>query len=369
MLNLKIFQKQYKMGKTFFYILFIIVNTSFVFAQIKKPQEPKAPFNYFSEDIVFKNEIDNISLSGTYTYPKTGKNFPAVILISGSGPQDRDSEMLGHKPFLIIADHLTNNGIAVLRVDDRGTGESEGIYNNTGLNGFVNDTKSALDYLRSRDDTNSKKIGLIGHSLGGVIAPIIASNTDVVTFIVMLAGSGIRGDQLMLLQKEQLERKMFVPEPAITIGQNNMRGVYDIILTSTSDKEKLQTDLKEKLNTIFGTMLPENQIDLLSQQLSFPWLTDFIKFDPKESLSKTKCPVLALNGSNDLQVPAKENLQAIKKILTKSGNDNFKTMEIENLNHLFQESETGLPAEYVTIEQTFSPKVLEIMTTWIKSKT
>ncbi len=357
------------MKKRIFYILFIIINTLNAFAQTERPQEPKAPFNYISHDIVFKNEVDNISLSGTYTYPKDTKDFPTVILISGSGAQDRNSEILGHKPFLVIADYLTNNGIAVLRVDDRETGNSEGIYNETGLNGFLNDTKSALKYLKSRDEINSKKVGLIGHSLGGVIAPMIASDTKDISFIIMLAGSGIRGDKLMLLQKEQLERKMLVPEPAITIGQNNMRGVYDIILAHTNDKEKLQIDLREYLNTIFGTMLPENQINLLSEQLSFPWLTDFIKFDPQESLSKTKCAVLALNGGNDLQVPAKENLQAIEKILTESGNNNFKTMEIEGLNHLFQESETGLPTEYVTIEQTFSPKVLEIMINWIKNKT
>jgi alpha/beta superfamily hydrolase len=298
-----------------------------------------------------------------------GSDFPAVILISGSGPQDRNSELLNHKPFLVIADYLTKRGIAVLRVDDRGTGEAEGEYNETGLNGFVNDTESAFEFLKTRKEINHSKIGLIGHSLGGIIAPIIASENTDVSFIVILAGSGIRGDKLMLLQKEKIERKMGVPETGITQGQNNMKGAYDIILKSNDNKTELQTELKNYFTKVFGAMLPESQIQTISEQMSIPWLTDFIKFDPQTSLSETKCPVLALNGSNDLQVPPKENLEIIEKILKENGNEDVETKQLENLNHLFQESETGLPNEYATIEQTFSPKVLEIITEWIKQRT
>lgn len=353
--------------------LFLITLTTFSFtlyAQVNRPQEPKAPFKYTAENVKFKNNFtDSITLAGTLTYPKEGTNFPAVILISGSGPQDRNSEIMNHKPFLVIADYLTKNGIVVLRLDDRGTGESEGNYNETGLNGFVNDTKSALEFLKSRKEVNHTKIGLIGHSMGGVIAPIVASENPDISFIVLLAGSGIRGDQLMLLQKEKIERKMGVPELGIIQGQNNMKGAYDIIIKSDNNKAQLQAELKDYFTGKFGEMLAENQIQSISEQLSFPWLTDLIKFDPQTSLSKTNCPVLALNGANDLQVPAKENLENIERILKESGNKDVEVIEFENLNHLFQESETGLPNEYATIEQTFSPKVLETMTRWIKKQT
>jgi len=351
------------------YFIITTITTFNLYSQNNRPQEPKEPFNYASENVVFKNNLDSISLAGTITYPKKGSNFPAVILISGSGPQDRNSELLNHKPFLIIADYLTKRGIAVLRVDDRGTNETEGNYNQTGLNGFVNDTKSAFEFLKTRKEINHSKIGLIGHSLGGVIAPIIASENTDVSFIVILAGSGIRGDKLMLLQKEKIELKMGFPEEGIAEGLNNMKGAYDIILKSNNNKIQLQTELKNYFTKIFGAMLPESQIQTISEQMSIPWLTDFIKFDPKIALSKTKCPVLALNGSNDLQVPPKENLETIEKTLKENGNEDVETKELENLNHLFQESETGLPNEYATIEQTFSPKVLEIMFKWIKQRT
>ncbi len=334
----------------------------------QRPQEPKGPYNYNSENIVFKNNTDNIILAGTFTYPKKGSNFPTVILISGSGPQDRNSEILNHKPFLVIADYLTTNGIAVLRVDDRGTGESEGNYNETGLEGFVRDTESALSYLKSRKEVNKANIGLIGHSLGGVIAPIVASESKDISYIVLLAGPGMRGDKLMLLQKEKIERKMGISEFEIALAQKNFKGAYDVIIDSKGNEKELQIDLKNYFTKIFGAMLPESSITTLASQLSMPWLSDFIKFDPISSLSKTKCSVLALNGSNDLQVPALENLAAISKILKENGNTDFKTIEMEGLNHLFQQSETGLTNEYATIEQTFSPEVLILMTEWIKKR-
>ena len=355
-------------AKHLFFIISTIISFTF-YAQNNRPQEPKEPFEYNIENVNFKNDLDGISLAGTLTYSEKGSNFPAVILISGSGPQDRNSEIMNHKPFLVIADYLTKRGIAVLRVDDRGTGESEGNHNETGLNGFVNDTKSAFEFLKTHNKINPSKIGLIGHSLGGVIAPIVASENSDISFIVLLAGSGIRGDKLMLLQKEKIERKMGVPEVGIIQGQNNMKGAYDIILKSDNNRAKLETELKNYFTLIFGTMLPENQIQTLSEQLSIPWLADFIKFDPETSLSKTKCSVLAINGSNDLQVPPNENLENIEKILKENGNKDVETIQFEKLNHLFQESETGLPNEYATIEQTFSPRVLDEMAKWIKNRT
>ncbi|HTN45482.1 MAG TPA: alpha/beta fold hydrolase [Flavipsychrobacter sp.] len=343
----------------------VLLNTFFI-TYAQKPQEPKDISSYHSEEISFENKTDNIKLTGTFTYPKNKRNAPAVILISGSGPQDRNSELLGHKPFLIISDDLTKKGIAVLRVDDRGTGTSEGIYNQTGLDGFVRDTKSAIDYLKSRKEVNTAKIGLIGHSLGGVIAPVIAAESKDVAFMVLLAGSGIRGDKLMLLQKEIIERKMGLDSQSIAVGQKNIGGAYEIILKSdATPTEKLATDLETYFSETFGSALPPNQIKNLSKQLSVPWLADFIRYDPAKKLSLVKCPVLALNGSNDTQVPAKQNLDAIAVNIEKSGNKNVTVMELPALNHLFQESETGMPQEYAKIQQTFSPKALTVIADWI----
>ncbi|SMG48245.1 hypothetical protein SAMN05661096_03442 [Marivirga sericea] len=351
------------------YILATFVLSFQVNAQAIRQQEPKAPYSYEVEEVVFQNTIDGISLAGTLTYPQKGSDFPAVILISGSGPQDRNSELMNHKPFLVIADHLTKMGIAVLRVDDRGAGESEGDYNKSAMSHFVKDTKSALDFLKTYKKIQSNQIGLIGHSLGGNIAPIVASEREDIAFIVLLAGSGIRGDQLMLLQKAMIERKMGVPEVSVAQAQTNMKGAYDIILNSDGKKEELQKQLNEYFTTKFAGMIPEQQVKTIAEQMSWPWFVDFIKFDPAPVLQKVDCPVLAINGSNDVQVPAEENLQAIEKALIAGGNEDIQTQVLEKLNHLFQESETGLPNEYATIQQTFSPVALEIITDWIEERT
>ena len=353
------------MKKSILFILLTTIVFAGLYCQNNRPQEPQGPYDYNSEDVSIENKRDSILLAGTFTYPKSGSDFPSVILISGSGPQDRNSEILNHKPFLVIADYLTKNGIAVLRVDDRGAGESQGDHNKGGLNGFVNDAKSAINFLRSRKEVEKSKIGLLGHSLGGIVAPIVASESDMIAFIVLLAAPGIRGDSLMLLQKEKIERKMDVPEIGIAMGQNNIKGAYDIILQSEINNKNLDLELKEYFTTVFGAMLPENQIEAIANQLSMAWFVDLIRYDPRMALSKISCPVLALNGTYDLQVPSKENLEAISGILEENGNDKYEIHELEKLNHLFQECESGLPQEYGEIEQTFSPTALDIIGAWI----
>lgn len=349
-------------------MLFLILGST-LYSQISRPQEPQAPFNYSSEDVVFLNKADSISLAGTFTYPNKGENFPAVILISGSGPQDRNSEILNHKPFLVIADHLTSNGIAVLRVDDRGTGISQGDFTTSGIPEFVNDCKSTLAFLQTRKEVDSSKIGLIGHSLGGSIAQIVAADSDLVSFVVFLAAPGIRGDSLMLMQKELMERKMSFPEGTIEVGRKNMKGAYDIILQTKDNDIDLEKDLKEYFSNIMGGLMTDKHVRLSVKQLTNSTIFGLVRYDPGVALSKVKCPVLAINGTKDLQVTSKENLSGIKRILTVNNNDDVEIHEMENLNHLFQECETGLPQEYEKIEQTFSPKVLTIMCDWIIKKT
>ncbi len=342
-----------------------VVIFAHTYAQDKKPQEPIPPFTYLSEEVTFQNVMDSVMLAGTLTMPKEGSDFPVVVLISGSGPQDRNSELLGHKPFLVMADFLTKNGIAVLRVDDRGTNLSEGVYNETGVDGFVRDTEYAVEYLKTRKEISSSQMGLIGHSLGGLIAPMIANTSDDIDFIIMLAGPGMRGDKLMLLQKEKVERSMGINDEAIAIGQKNIGGAYEIIINSEAPQDSLAVELKSYFKTAFDGALPEAQLQLIAEQLSIPWLTDLIRHDPAEIFKNIKCPVLALNGEMDLQVPPKENLSAIESGIKANRNENVTIMELPGLNHLFQESETGMPTEYGTLEQTFSEEVLKIMSDWI----
>jgi len=344
---------------------------------IKRPQEPIKPYPYYSEDVVFKNTKANISLSGTLTLPKKDGIFPVVILITGSGPQNRDEELLGHKPFLIISDYLTQNGIAVLRYDDRGVGQSTGDFKSATSADFATDVESAIAYLKTRKEINKKKIGLVGHSEGGLIAPIVASKSKDVRFIVLLAGTGIQGDKLLLLQQELIAKANGVLETDINESIQTNSKLFEMVIKS-NDNSKLKADLTAKLNELIENepnaeipngMKKEEFVSMQVNQISSPWMVFFMKFNPGTTLEQVTCPVLAVNGEKDLQVPSKENLSAIKNALTKGGNLNVTTKEFPNLNHLFQECETGSPNEYATIEQTFSPIVLEEITKWIKTQT
>jgi len=345
---------------------------------VRRPQEPIKPYPYYSEDVVFKNKKAKISLAGTLTLPKKDGVFPAVILITGSGPQNRDEELLGHKPFLIISDYLTRNGIAVLRYDDRGVGQSTGDFKAATSADLATDVKSAVAYLKKRKEINKKKIGLIGHSEGGLIAPIVASKSKRVSFIVLLAGTGMRGDELLLLREELILRADSDSEEDLKESIQTSSELFELVANSNGDNSKLKMDLTDKLNEAFanepdaeipGGMKKEEYVSLYVNQLASPWMSYFMKFNPVPSLERVRCPVLALNGAKDVQVPSKENLSAIKNALTRGGNLNVTTKEYSNLNHLFQDCETGMPDEYSTIEQTFSSIVLDDITTWIKTQT
>ena len=340
----------------------------------KRPQEPKKPYSYYSEDITFENANANISMAGTLTLPSKVGIFPAVILISGSGPQNRDEELLGHKPFLVISDYLTRNGIAVLRFDDRGVGQSKGVFKTATSADNASDVEAAVTYLKSRKEI--KQIGLMGHSEGGLIAPMVAANNEDIAFIVMLAGTGIRGDKLLLMQEELISRANGTPEKDIQTTKKINSKAFEIIVKSENDeqlKSEMTKYLMQSLKENPGVDKPkdikdEDFVAMQIKQISTPWMKFFMKYDPANNLALVKCPVLAINGEKDLQVPAQENLSAIENILKKSGNKDVTTKIYANLNHLFQEAKTGSPAEYQTIEQTFSPVVMEDFTKWIKNR-
>ena len=332
---------------------------------VVRPQEPIKPYPYYSEEVKFENKKDKIKLAGTLTLPEKNGKFPAVILITGSGPQNRDEELLDHKPFLVLSDFLTKNGIAVLRFDDRGTAKSTGDFKNATTFDFATDVEYAIEYLQKRKEINKDKIGLIGHSEGGIIAPIIASENKDIDFIVLMAGSTLRGDKLLLLQKYKIETQMGINKQVVESNQQIFAGAYEIILNENIEKEVLYDTLSHYFISKYGKALPENQKDALINQLTSTWMINFIRLDPVVYLEKVSCPILAINGNKDLQVPSKENLEVIENIFRKSENTKVKIKELEGLNHLFQECETGATSEYATIEQTISPIALKEILNWI----
>ena len=339
---------------------------------VNRPQEPEPPFPYATEDVTFKNSEFNIMLAGTLTMPRGDGPFPAAILITGSGPQNRDEELLGHKPFWIIADYLTRNGIAVLRYDDRGTGKSQGSNIVSTSADIATDAQAAFDFLKTNSKIRSRSIGLIGHSEGGLIAPIVASKNKKVGFIVSLAGPGVTGEDIILRQSEDISRAMGIPEEQIKDNFSTNKKLYSII-KGEPDYQKAE----EKILTLYKSILEEknssqeeinktiNQLKMTFGAGSYAWFRYYIMTDPSIFWKKVKCPVLALNGEKDLQVAAEVNLPAIRNTLRSGGNRNVRTVSLTELNHLFQHSKTGLPSEYGEIEETFSPEALKIMTDWI----
>jgi pimeloyl-ACP methyl ester carboxylesterase len=346
-------------------------------AVLKRPQEPQKPYSYYSEDVRFENTKDTVALYGTLTLPNKDGQFPAVVLISGSGPHNRDEELMGHKPFLVLSDYLTKNGIAVLRYDDRGTAKSKGIFSKGTSFDFSNDAEAAFNYLLTRKEIIPNKIGLMGHSEGGLIAPMIAARNNKVAFVVMLAGTGMSGDQIMLLQQELIARADGAKESDIEKTKSVNKAVFDIIRKNENPNNlnsELTSYLKnelEKDTTLEKAlgMSGDDNIKSTIKQITSPWFLYFLKYDPLPALIQVTCPVLAINGEKDLQVPPKENLAAIKKALKKGGNKNFVTKELPGLNHLFQECKTGSPEEYGEIEQTFSPAALSEILNWINIQT
>ncbi|MFP5041184.1 alpha/beta hydrolase family protein [Parasediminibacterium sp. JCM 36343] len=339
---------------------------------VKRPQEPAKPYPYYSEDVVFPNPSANITLAGTLTLPSKEGNYPVVVLITGSGPQNRDEELMGHKPFLIIADYLTKNGIAVLRYDDRGTAKSTGDFKKATSQDFATDVEAAIAFLKTRKEINQQKIGLMGHSEGGLIAPMVAASTKGIGFIVLLAGPGLRGDKLLLLQEAAIAKASGETPKQIAEQQAINAGAFDIVVKAT-DTLRMKTGVESYLlqatkDTPAG-IKKKDYVKTLVDQITTPWMRYFIQYDPALALAKVKCPVLAVDGEKDLQVLPKENIAAINKALAKGGNKTVTTKIFPGLNHLFQECTTGLVGEYGTIEQTFSPVVLEYVTKWIKEKT
>ena len=296
---------------------------------LKRPQEPKPPFPYRVEEVKFDHKEANVTLAGTMTFPegyKEGQKVPVVLMVTGSGPQNRDEELMGHKPFLVLADRLARHGIASLRYDDRGTGLSTGDFSSATTAALATDALAGIKYLRGLKKFSC--IGILGHSEGGSIAYMLGAggNAD---FIVSLAGPACKVDTLMMLQLNKLSR---------------LQGAKENVVHSVAEARQL----------------------LLSKDSS-PWMKAFLNMDFSTFLPLVKCPVMALGGSNDLNVPAEFNMQSLKNGLPHNSKNVIKIYP--GLNHLFQHSSTGNPLDYVNIEETMAEEVLNDMCMWINKVT
>ena len=353
----------------------------------KRPQTPRPPFPYHSEDVVYTNSDQTIQFGGTLTYPKTDSLkelaghhlYPAVILITGSGQQDRDESIYGHKPFAVIADYLTKQGYVVLRVDDRGIGKTTGIFSEGTSMDFAKDVEAGLNFLEKQPMVNKNKIGLIGHSEGGLIAPIVADERKEIKFIILLAGPGIPIIDLMQQQMEAISKSNGETSAKARANGQLMRIVWD----ESAKNEDSATTIKhirakiqswsKTLDTATLATFKSQDTTVINQQiiaamtaLNSKWYKYFISFNPQPYLEKLDCKVLALNGSKDVQVIASTNLKGIKQSLQKSKSPEYEVIEIPGLNHLFQSCKTCNPAEYINLEESFSPVALEMMGNWLK---
>ena len=339
------------------------------------PQEPKKPYPYLAEEVRFVNPTDGDTLAGTLTMPTTPGPHRAVVMITGSGPQSRDEPVMNHRPFLVWADALTRLGIAVLRYDDRGVGASTGNFNEARTADLARDVEAAVDYLRSRKEIDNQRIGLIGHSEGGMIAPIVAvSRPKDVSFIVLLAAPGLRGDSILVMQNEIISRRSHTPDSIREATAQLNRSLFALLVPPTTDEEALRQSLAEVLRGAFfdgplAPPMPHEQVELAINQememLTAPWMRDFLRYDPAPMLSRVQCPVLAVQGSEDVQVPAAANLPIVEKALTLHGNKEVTVKEFPGLNHMLQHCQTCLPDEYGEIRETVSPEVLQFVGEWI----
>lgn len=340
-------------------------------------QDPVKPYPYVEEEVAYENKAAGVNLSGTLTLPRSEGQFPAVILITGSGSQNRDEEIFGHRPFLVLSDYLTRQGIAVLRVDDRGVGGSTGNPLEATTEDFAGDVLAGIEYLKSRKEIDPTRIGLIGHSEGGIIAPMVAVQSPDVAFIVMMAGTGLTGEEIIYLQNDLISRAEGAGNETIARNEALNKRIFSIVKqeqNNTVAYEEIHEFLKAEMANMSEeekklSGYSETNLDAKIEEILSPWMRFFLTYDPRPTLMKVKCPVLAINGEKDLQVPPEENLRAIEDALKAGGNKNYTVKEMPGLNHLFQTAQTGSPTEYAKIEETISPAALEFIGDWVLEHT
>lgn len=337
--------------------------------ELRRPQEPKKPYPYEEREVNFENAKAGVMLAGSLTLPKTTGPHPAVLLVSGSGPQDRNETVFAHRPFWVLADHLTRRGVAVLRVDDRGVGSSTGQFSGSTTEDFVDDVLAGVAFLKGRNEINPKQIGLIGHSEGGVIAPLAAVRSSDISFIVLLAAPGLTGEELCYLQGEATLKAAGMPEAVIAWNRSLQERLFAVLKAEKDEaaaKAKMREVVREELAKL-GAISPtvHTDLDRTIEKVSRPWFRHFLTLDPQTALRQVKCPVLAVFGEHDVQVPPEENAHAIESGLEAGKHGDFTVETFPTLNHLLQTCESGAVSEYGKIEETMSPAVLEAVAEWI----
>jgi pimeloyl-ACP methyl ester carboxylesterase len=331
--------------------------------KLNRPQEPKPPFPYREEHVTFENKEDDVTLAGTLLIPDGEGPFPAVAFCTGSGRQDRDETIYGHKPFWILADHLSRNGIATLRYDDRGVMGSTGDFDAASSLDFARDLEAAVRYLEDHASVDKDLVGALGHSEGGLIAPMMANREPGLDFAILLAPPGVTGEEIIISQTEVIARLNGSSRRDISENSALQRALYGVLKESLGPEEE-----REKMYGIMEEVIgnqPE-AIETQIQRIRNTWTRHFVLYDPKRALAAIECPTLALLGEKDRQVVADINLPAIEEAFSENKNEDVTVQEIAGANHLFQIAQTGLPSEYATIEETISPQVLELITDWLE---
>ena len=345
---------------------------------IGRPQDPKKPYPYDEIEVSFMNDEAVVKFAGTLTLPRSERPVPAALLVSGSGPQDRNETLMGHRPFLVLADYLTRRGIAVLRVDDRGVGGSTGSVLESTIEDFASDALAGMKFLKGREEIDPARIGILGHSEGAIVAPLAAAMSQDVAFIVLLAAPGLVGEELLYLQSAAMMRAMGMGEDPIRQNRALQERLFAVVKAEKNNDTTVDKLLEIQHERFSGLTDHEKwargypgeaAIKAQSKMLLTPWFRHFLTFDPAPRLRKVECPVLVVTGERDLQVPPAENMPAIGEALKAAANKDYKLVELPGLNHLLQTSQTGLPAEYSKIDETIAPVALETIGVWIEEHT
>ena len=346
--------------------------------KINRPQTPQPPFAYHSEDVIYSSKDASIQYGATITIPKTGAGpFPALILITGSGQQNRDEELFGHKPFAVLADYLTKQGYAVLRVDDRGVGKTTGKADMATSKDFAEDVKVGLDYLKSREEVDKTKLGMLGHSEGGMIAQLVAAERSDIAFVISLAGPGQKITELMADQGRAVMQSSGLSKQTVDAAAAFSSALVPAVIKAKSDSAArvaakaifdawAKKTPQEMVQATTGISSEKDLNDMVDVYRS-PWMMYFFQYDPAPYISKMKGKVLVLNGEKDIQVASKPNLTGWRSSLAKSGVKKYDIMELKGLNHLFQHCKTCTVPEYAQLEETFAPEALEAIGAWLKA--
>ena len=350
------------------------------FSLAPKVEEAAEPLPYLAEEVEFQN--GDLTFAGTLTLPEGEGPFPAFVLISGSGAQDRDENIYGFKIFGILADMLTRNGIAVLRYDDRGVGGSDGSVAEATSEDLAGDVLAAVDYLKSRSEIDLDQIGLLGHSEGGYIAPMVAARSEDVSMIVLLSGPAMPGEEVIYDQLELISRAEGLSEEEISQSLEDQQAVFEALFAGGEVWENYKPEMRQRIADQLEA-LPDAQKEALGDldayaervyqsqisQLESAWYQFFLTYDPAVDLEKVSVPVLAFYGGLDLQVPAEENKALLEKALARGGNTQVTTIVIPEANHLYQKAVTGSSSEYASLEFEFVPGFLDQLLAWVQEQT